>query len=78
MSQDQPERSGETDASGGASRMPALLRRLHEDESAVAATEYIIVFTLVTFGSTIAMLVTLTYIKANRDFTLWWFAHPAV
>ncbi len=67
---------GETET--GESLLPRPVRRLHEDESAVAATEYIIVFTLITFGATMALIATLAYVKAYRDFTLWWFAHPAV
>ncbi len=52
--------------------------RLHDDESGVAATEYIIVFTLITFGATLAVLATAAFVKAYRDFLVWWFAHPAV
>ena len=56
----------------------SLWRRLHDDESGVAATEYIIVFSLVTFGATIALITTAAYVKAYRDFLVWWFAHPAI
>jgi Flp pilus assembly pilin Flp len=55
-----------------------LLHRFHEDESGVAATEYIIVFALVALGATIALLATAVYVKGYRDFMLWWLAHPAV
>ncbi len=54
------------------------LRCLHEDESGVAATEYIIVFSLISFGSTIALLATAVYVKAYRDFLVWWLSHPAI
>lgn len=60
------------------SLVPRPVRQLHADESGVAATEYIIVFTLITLGATLALIGTAAYIKAYRDFTLWWFAHPAV
>lgn len=55
-----------------------FLHRLHGEESGVAATEYIIVFTLITFGATLAVLATASFVKAYRDFLVWWFAHPAV
>ncbi|MFU8803586.1 MAG: hypothetical protein ACNA8W_07245 [Bradymonadaceae bacterium] len=54
------------------------VRRLDADESGVAMTEYILVFTLVTFGATLALLSTAIYIKAYRDFLVWWLAHPAI
>lgn len=41
-------------------------------------TEYIIVFSLISFGATIALLGTAVYIKAYRDFLVWWLGHPAV
>lgn len=50
----------------------------HQDDSGVAMTEYIIVFTLISFGATIALLATAVYIKAYRDFLVWWLGHPAV
>lgn len=53
-------------------------RRLAEDESGIAMTEYIIVFSLVTIGATTALLGTAAYIKAYRDFMVWWLAHPAI
>lgn len=59
-------------------RARQLVRRLHRDESGVAATEYIIVFTLVTFGATLAVIATAAFVKAYRDFLVWWFAHPAI
>lgn len=55
-----------------------LLRQFHADEGAVAYTEYLIVFILVTIGATIALLGTAAYVKAYRDFLVWWLAHPAV
>ncbi len=55
-----------------------LVRRLHRDESGVAATEYIIVFTLITFGATLAIIATAAFVRAYRDFLVWWFAHPAI
>jgi Flp pilus assembly pilin Flp len=55
-----------------------LARQLHRDESGVAATEYIIVFTLITFGATLAVIATAAFVKAYRDFLVWWFAHPAI
>ena len=55
-----------------------LLEAFHTDESGVAATEYIIVFALISFGATIALITTAMYIKAYRDFLVWWLAHPAV
>jgi Flp pilus assembly pilin Flp len=54
------------------------LRRLHADESGIAMTEYIMVFTFVTFGATIALIGVGAYIKAYRDFMMWWLAHPAI
>jgi Flp pilus assembly pilin Flp len=54
------------------------LEKFHRDESGVAMTEYIIIFTLISFGSTIALLATAAYIKAYRDFLVWWLGHPAV
>jgi Flp pilus assembly pilin Flp len=60
------------------SRARAFARRLHRDESGVAATEYIIVFTLITFGATLAVIATAAFVKAYRDFLVWWFAHPAI
>lgn len=59
-------------------RIADRLQRLHDDESGVAATEYIIVFTLITFGAVIALLATGMYVKGYRDFLVWWYAHPAV
>lgn len=56
----------------------SYIDKLHRDESGVAATEYIIIFTLITFGGTIALMSTAAYVKAYRDFLVWWLAHPAV
>lgn len=61
-----------------ANRVTQLLRRLHDDESGVAATEYIIVFSLLSLGATIALIASAVYVKGYRDFLVWWLAHPAV
>lgn len=53
-------------------------RQLAEDESGIAMTEYIIVFSLVTIGATTSLMATALYIKAYRDFMVWWLAHPAI
>ena len=50
----------------------------HDDESGVAMTEYIMVFTVVSMASVMAIIWTAAYVKAYRDFLLWWLAHPAV
>lgn len=55
-----------------------LMKRFHEDEAGVAYTEYIIVFTAVSFGATLALIGTAVYVKGYRDFLVWWLAHPAV
>ena len=55
-----------------------VLRAFHRDESGVAMTEYIIVFSLISLGSTISVLVTAAYVKGYRDFLVWWLGHPAV
>ena len=55
-----------------------LVRRFHEDEEGVAMTEYIIVFSLITIGSTIALIGTGYYIKGYRDFMVFWMSSPAV
>lgn len=54
------------------------LTRLHGDESGVAYTEYLIIFSLISIGATIALISTAVYVKAYRDFLVWWLAHPAV
>lgn len=54
------------------------IARFHEDDSGVAMTEYIIVFTLISFGATIALIATAAFIKGYRDFMVWWLGHPAV
>jgi hypothetical protein len=51
---------------------------LHEDEGGVAMTEYIIVFSAITFGATLALISVAAYVKAYRDFLVWWMTHPAV
>lgn len=55
-----------------------LLKRFHDDESGVAMTEYIIIFSMISFGATLALLGTAVYVKGYRDFLVWWLAHPAV
>ena len=40
-------------------------------------TEYLIVFTTVIIGTTVAIFGVAAYIKAYRDFMIWWLAHPA-
>lgn len=55
-----------------------LLKHLHEDESGVAMTEYIIVFSAITLGSTVSLLSCAMYVKGYRDFLVWWLAHPVV
>jgi Flp pilus assembly pilin Flp len=59
-------------------RLLDALERFHQDDSGVAMTEYIIIFTLISFGSTVALLATAAYIKAYRDFLVWWLGHPLV
>lgn len=61
-----------------AKRVTDLLHRLHDDEAGVAATEYIIVFSLLSLGATIALIGSAVYVKGYRDFLVWWLAHPAV
>ncbi|RAL22176.1 hypothetical protein DL240_09990 [Lujinxingia litoralis] len=51
---------------------------LHRDERGVAYTEYLIIFSLISIGATIALISTAVYVKAYRDFLVWWLAHPAV
>ena len=63
---------------GGLARIGSALRAFHEDEQGVATTEYIIVFSLVSFGATLALIGVAVYVKGYRDFLLWWLAHPAV
>lgn len=55
-----------------------LLQRFHAEEDGVAMTEYIIVFTLVSFGATLSLLSVAVYVKGYRDFLVWWLSHPAV
>lgn len=54
------------------------IEALHNDERGVASTEYIIIFSLITFGATLALMSTSAFVKAYRDFLVWWLAHPAV
>lgn len=56
----------------------SLLNRFHSEEDGVAMTEYIIVFTLVSFGATLSLLGVAVYVKGYRDFLVWWLSHPAV
>ena len=56
----------------------ALLKRFHAEEDGVAMTEYIMVFTLISFGATLALISVSVYVKGYRDFLVWWLAHPAV
>ena len=60
------------------SALVQALTGFHRDDAGVAMTEYIIVFTLISFGSTLALLSTAVYVKAYRDFMVWWLGHPAV
>ena len=62
----------------GWTTLASRLRQLDGDENGVAMTEYVIIFSLVSFGATIALLSTAVYVKAYRDFMVWWLAHPAV
>ena len=59
-------------------RLMALLNAFHEDEDAIAMTEYIIVFSLISIGATISLISVAYYVKAYRDFMVWWLSHPAV
>ncbi len=60
------------------SKLARRLRALDDDQRGVATTEYIIVFSLVSFGATISLMSTAAFVKAYRDFMVWWLAHPAV
>lgn len=55
-----------------------LVKRLHQEDSGVAMTEYIIVFSGISFGATLALISVAAYIKGYRDFLVWWLTHPAV
>lgn len=59
-------------------RTRSLLKQLHAEEDGVAMTEYIMVFTLISFGATLALISVAVYVKGYRDFLVWWLAHPAV
>jgi Flp pilus assembly pilin Flp len=54
------------------------LKRIHEDEGGVAATEYVIVLSTVTVSSTLSLIGVAAYVKGYRDFLVWWLTHPAV
>lgn len=56
----------------------SLLQRLHTEEDGVAMTEYIMVFTLISFGATLSLISVSIFVKGYRDFLVWWLAHPAV
>gem|GEM_PF-3271390 len=58
--------------------LKTLISQLHRDESGVAMTEYIIIFSLMSFGATLSLLGVAAYVKGYRDFLVWWLAHPAV
>lgn len=51
---------------------------LHNEESGIAMTEYIIVFASVSFGATLALISVAAYVKGYRDFMVWWLTHPAI
>ena len=55
-----------------------VFQNFHQDESGVAMTEYIIVFSLISLGATISLIGCAVYVKCYRDFLVWWLAHPAV
>lgn len=54
------------------------LQALHGDQSGVAMTEYLVVFSLVTFTAAVSLLTTAAFVRGYRDFLVWWLAHPAV
>ena len=54
------------------------LKRIHEDEGGVAMTEYVIVLTVIVIGAAVSLLGVSYYVKAYRDFLVWWLTHPAV
>lgn len=54
------------------------LKSFDRDQRGVAMTEYIMIFCLISFGALVALLSTAAYVKAYRDFMVWWLAHPAV
>lgn len=55
-----------------------VLRAFHRDQSGVAMTEYIMVFTLISFGATVGLFASAAYVKAYRDFMVWFLGLPAV
>ncbi len=59
-------------------RLKHLIALLHQEEQGVAMTEYILIFSLISLGATIAILSSAYYVKGYRDFMLWWLTHPAV
>ena len=59
-------------------QLKAQLEKLHRDEGGIAMTEYIIVFSSVSFGATVALIGVSVYVKAYRDFLVWWLTHPAI
>ena len=58
--------------------LASRVKQFNRDEEGVAMTEYIMIFSLVSVGATLALLSTAVYVKAYRDFLVWWLAHPAV
>lgn len=54
------------------------LKRFHEDEDGVAMTEYVIVLSTISITSALSILSVSYYVKAYRDFLVWWLTHPAV
>ncbi len=66
------------DISNSWSALVSRVKQLDRDERGVAMTEYIMIFSLVSFGAMIALFSTAVYVKAYRDFMVWWLAHPAV
>lgn len=67
-----------TTATGLTEALGELLAAFHRDESGVAMTEYIIIFTVFSFGATVGLLATAGYVKGYRDFLIWWLTLPAV
>jgi len=54
------------------------LAAFHEGEEGVALTEYVIIFSLISFGATLSLISVAVYVKAYRDFLVFWLTHPAV
>lgn len=60
------------------SRIASALSRFDRDDAGVAMTEYILVFSLISMGAIVALMASTAYIKAYRDFLVWWLGHPLV